>query len=153
MRKIAPLAFTMIATFIAGTAVAATNTTTSVATPTEQMSASPTVPANTQNPQGMSYSDKSNTSPGTNAKMDDSKSMMDKSMMDKNAMTTDPIVEKRNEKRKKAKLAKNTDSSMTRNTDSSMTRKTDSNMMKTTPIDTSTNAAAAKSTTGASGGQ
>ena len=148
MRKIAPLAFTMIATFIAGTAVAATNETTSVVTPTEQMSASPTVPANTQNPQGMSYSDKSNTSPGTNAKMDDSKSMMDK-----NAMTTDPIVEKRNEKRKKAKLAKNTDSSMTRNTDSSMTRKTDSNMMKTTPIDTSTNAAAAKSTTGASGGQ
>jgi hypothetical protein len=33
-------------------------------------SASPTVSANTQNPQGMSYSDKSSSSPGTNAKMD-----------------------------------------------------------------------------------
>jgi len=32
--------------------------------------ASPTVPANTQNPQGMSYSDKSSSAPGTNAKMD-----------------------------------------------------------------------------------
>lgn len=130
MRKIAPLAFTMIATLIAGTAVAATNETTSVVTPTERMSASPTVPANTQNPQGLSYSDKSNTSPGTNAKMDD------KNMMGKNAMsTTDPIVEKRSEKRKKAKVAK----------------ASDPNMMKT-PID-STNGAAAKSTTGASGGQ
>lgn len=32
--------------------------------------ASPTVSANTQNPQGMSYSDRSSSAPGTNAKMD-----------------------------------------------------------------------------------
>ena len=134
MRKLAPLAFSMIATFVAGTSVAATNATTSPVTPTEQMT-SPTVPANTNNPQGLSYSDKSNTSPGTNAKMDD-----------KNAMSgTDPAVETRNEKAraKKAKMAKATDPSM---------MKTDPSMMKTTPID-STNGAAAKSTTGVSGGQ
>jgi hypothetical protein len=35
-------------------------------------SASPTVSANTQNPQGTSYSDKSASAPGTNAKMDTS---------------------------------------------------------------------------------
>jgi hypothetical protein len=32
--------------------------------------ASPTVPSNTQNPQGMSYNDKSSSAPGTNAKID-----------------------------------------------------------------------------------
>lgn len=36
----------------------------------DKATGSPSVQANTANPQGMSYSDKSNTSPGTNAKMD-----------------------------------------------------------------------------------
>ncbi len=40
------------------------------ASSTVSPAASPTVSSNTQNPQGMSYSDKSSSAPGTNAKMD-----------------------------------------------------------------------------------
>jgi pilus assembly protein FimV len=59
MRKLAPLFLTTtIAAFAAGNAFAADPT------------GSPTVPANTQNSANTSYSDKSPSSPGTNARMD-----------------------------------------------------------------------------------
>jgi hypothetical protein len=63
MRKLAPaFIMTSVLALAGGTALA--NTTAST-------TASPTVDPNTNNPQGQSYSDKSGTSPGTNATMDD----------------------------------------------------------------------------------
>lgn len=58
-------------------------------------SGSPTVPANTQNPQGMSYSDKSSSAPGTNAKMDTA------------ASDTSVTTATKAKKAKKKKVAKN----------------------------------------------
>ena len=55
MRRLAPLFLTTSILAFAAAANAAS---------------SPTVPANTQNPAGMSYTDKSSTAKGTNAKMD-----------------------------------------------------------------------------------
>ena len=77
MRRLAPMfALTLISTLVGGTAVAAMGDATDAA-PTVTGGASPTVEANTKNPQGLSYSDKSNASPGTNAKMDDKGLAMD----------------------------------------------------------------------------
>jgi hypothetical protein len=68
MRKLAPaILFASITALAAGTALANTGTTSS----TDKVTGSPTVDTNTNNPQGTSYSDKSNTAPGTNARMDD----------------------------------------------------------------------------------
>ncbi len=62
MRKLAPaFIMTSVLALAGGTAFAATTST----------MASPTVSPNTNNPQNESYSDKSGTSPGTNATMDD----------------------------------------------------------------------------------
>ena len=68
MRKLAPaILFASIATVMAGTAAAAIGD----ATPpsTDKVTGSPTVDTNSSNPQGTSYTDKSSTSPGTNALM------------------------------------------------------------------------------------
>ena len=69
MRKLAPsILFASITALMGTTAFAAAGDT---ALPnTDKVTGSPTVDDNTANPQGMSYSDKSNTSPGTNARMD-----------------------------------------------------------------------------------
>ena len=64
MRKLAPLFVSATLALIAGSAAAATSMSN-----TDKATGSPTVDSNTNNTQGMSYSDKSNTSPGTNAKM------------------------------------------------------------------------------------
>jgi hypothetical protein len=58
MRKLVPIVLSSLVA-MAGTAFAADTT------------GSPTATANTDNPSGQSYSDKSNTSPGTNAIMDE----------------------------------------------------------------------------------
>ena len=88
MRKLAPVFITTsILALVAGNAAAmgdfkknkkdpAANPTpaTLPSNTTDTASPSPTVPSNSQNPQGMSHADKSNTSPGTNAKMDSNSS-------------------------------------------------------------------------------
>jgi uncharacterized protein (DUF2345 family) len=61
MRKLAPMIL-MTSIAFAGAAFAAD---------TDKVTGSPTVSPNTSNPQGTSYSDKSNTAKGTNAPMDD----------------------------------------------------------------------------------
>jgi hypothetical protein len=69
MRNFAPsILFASITALMGGSAFAATD---DIATSdTDTATGSPTVDTNTTDPQGMSYSDKSNTSPGTNARMD-----------------------------------------------------------------------------------
>ena len=70
MRKLAPLfVMTSIVALAGGNALATTMAADKAATTDKQ--GAPTVSPNTSNPQNLSYSDKSNTSPGTNAKMDD----------------------------------------------------------------------------------
>lgn len=65
MRQLAPaILFASITALMGGTALAATGATDSPST--EKI----TIQANTNDTQGLSYSDKSNTSPGTNARMD-----------------------------------------------------------------------------------
>ena len=146
MRKLAPMfVLTTIAALIGGTAVAATGTTNSMSS--TDKNGSPTVDANTNTTQNLSYSDKSNTSPGTNAKMDskmDGKAAITTDAMpqrttqymdeDNKAMTSKAKTEKMH---RKAKLAKAGDSK--------------SMMTRTTPG--STNDAAVNSTTGVSQGQ
>ncbi len=69
MRKLAyTVLFASITALTSATAFAVTGDATSPST--DKVTGSPSVEANTKNPQGMSYTDKSNTSPGTNAKMD-----------------------------------------------------------------------------------
>ena len=68
MRKLAPMFITTaVVAFATGTAFANTNDT---GMTTDKMG-SPTVSKNDKNPQGNSYSDKSNIAKGTNAKIDD----------------------------------------------------------------------------------
>ena len=69
MRNLAPrILFASITALMGATAFAATGEIPSPST--DKVTGSPTVDDNTANPQGMSYSDKSNTSPGTNARID-----------------------------------------------------------------------------------
>lgn len=69
MRKLAPsILFASITALMGTTAFAATGD--SASPSADKVTGSPTVEDNTANPQGMSYSDKSNTSPGTNARID-----------------------------------------------------------------------------------
>ena len=69
MRKLAPsILFASITALMGTTAFAAMGDATSPST--DKVTGSPTVDDNSANPQGMSYSDKSSTSPGTNARID-----------------------------------------------------------------------------------
>ncbi|HXF80274.1 MAG TPA: hypothetical protein VN598_15510 [Usitatibacter sp.] len=124
MRKLAPtILFASITALAAGTALANTGIPS-----TDKVTGSPTVDANTNNPQGTSYSDKSNTSPGTNARMDDT-ARTGVEMDDHTKATT------AKSRKHKAKLAKN----VTPGTNPA-------------PVDSS-NGAAVNSTTGTSTGQ
>ena len=70
MRKLAPMfIMTSLIALAGGNALAGMNDATTTTT-TDKMGA-PTVSSNTKDSQRLSYSDKSNTSPGTNAKMGD----------------------------------------------------------------------------------
>ena len=69
MRKLAPSILFASITALMGTTAFAT-TVDNASTSTDKVTGSPTVDNNTDNQQGMSYGDKSNTSPGTNARMD-----------------------------------------------------------------------------------
>ena len=148
MRKLAPMfVLTTLAALIGSTAGAATGTTMSMSN--TDKNGSPTVDANTTATQNLSYSDKSNTSPGTNAKMDGAKmdgkaAITTKEMPqrtadfmdeDDKAMTAKAKADKM--RKQKAKLAKAGDSKM---------------MMNRTPAG-ATNDSAANSTTGVSQGQ
>ena len=147
MRKSAPLFVltTIAAALIGGTAVAATGTMNSMST--TDKNGSPTVDANTNAAPNLSYSDKSNTSPGTNAKMDskmDGKAAISTKAMpqrtseymdeDNKSMTSKAKADKMH---KKAKLA----------------RAGDSKSMMNPTTNGSTNDAAVNSTTGVSQGQ
>lgn len=66
MRNLAPsILFASLTALVGSTAFATPDSSS-----TDKVTGSPTVEANTTDPQGTSYSDKSNTSPGTNAHMD-----------------------------------------------------------------------------------
>jgi hypothetical protein len=67
MRKLAPTILAASIAALAGGAFANTGTMST----TDKVTGSPTVDTNTNNPQGMAYTDKSTTSPGTNAKIDE----------------------------------------------------------------------------------
>ena len=137
MRKLAPMfVMTSIVALVSGNALATMGDKATTPSTTDSSMASPTVKANTNTTQNLSYSDKSNTSPGTNAVMDDkSKPMM--------AATTDDDknLAKTKKRVKKAKVAARSDTMM--HGDGSMS----------TMPGNSTNAAAANSTTGKSLGQ
>jgi hypothetical protein len=127
MRKLAPtILFASITALAGGTALANTAVTSST---TDKVTGSPTVDVNTNNPQGMSYTDKSTTSPGTNARIDDTQAQSGMPVAD----NTKPMTAKA--RKHKAKMAKNTTPST-----------------NTAPID-STNGAADNSTTGSSAGR
>lgn len=135
MRKFAPaLLLSSITAVVCGSVLAATGATHSMSP--DKATGSPSVEANTDNPQALSYGDKSNTSPGTNAKMD---GKTDAAMRDKAAMAT--AMEERDEtladkiRKHRAKHARTGDAALSKNT----------------PTDT-TNGAAAKSLTGTSPG-
>ena len=149
MRKLAPMfVFTTIAALVGGTALAATGTTTSMSA--TDKSGAPTVDANTSNPQGMSYSDKSNTSPGTNARMDGKAAVNANRMPQHRAgMAMDEDDKSMTEQMTTAEKAK---AGKTRMKKAKVARAGDSTMMNRTPID-STNGAAVNSTNGSSAGQ
>lgn len=145
MRKLAPMfVMTSIVALAGGTAFANMNDT---GTP-DNKTGSPTVSKNTQNPQGLSYSDKSNTAKGTNARIDSNSSVAasstaggavaavddDKTLLTNDRRNDDTTANKKITKKKHKKVA--------------------SNGMKTSinpPVD-ATHAAAVNSTTGVSGG-
>jgi hypothetical protein len=137
MRKLAP-AFIMTSVLALAGGSALANTT--------SKAASPTVAPNTQNPQGMSYSDKGSTEPGTNAIMDDkSKPAV--------AATTDDDKNLKQTKKTKKKLAMRTDKTTK---SSEPTVKSDTSVSTPAPAGTPTNntrSTDANSTTGISTGQ
>jgi hypothetical protein len=137
MRKLAPLVlFASLAALVGGTTFAATGPTNSGSP--DKATGSPSVQANTNNPAGMSYSDKSSTSPGTNAKMDDTTAVTPGHMdgagiaMDEDGKITTGKKTAEPVRKHKAKLAK-------------------SDLTKRAPAD-STNGAAANSTSGTPAG-
>ena len=138
MRKLAP-AFIMTSVLaVAGsTAFAATNST----------MASPTVSPNTNNPQNESYSDKSGTSPGTNATMDDkSRPTMGSTTDD------DKNLQRTMKKTTKKKVAMHSDRMMK----SEPAVKSETSVSTTAPASTpisNTGATSANSTTGISTGK
>ncbi|MEP7069886.1 MAG: hypothetical protein ABI789_11615 [Usitatibacter sp.] len=164
MRKLAPLfVMTSIVALAGGNALATTMAVDKTAT-TDKMGA-PTVSPNTSNPQNLSYSDKSNTSPGTNAKMDGKPmgAMGDKpmgTMSDKTsnlggsyAMDEDNKDGTSKMTKKKAKRTKMAHATKRMDVDGTMsTTPTANPASKNLPTST-TNGAAVNSTTGRSGGQ
>ncbi|MGZ5035831.1 MAG: hypothetical protein ACXWGT_03380 [Usitatibacter sp.] len=141
MRKLAPLfALTTIAAFMAGPAAAMGDTSKSsdAARTTDNVTGSPTVDANTANPQGTSYSDKSNASSGTNSRMGDSARM-------KTPYAGTGVMDDDKTLSGKAKAER------MRRHRATVATVGDSTAMDRTAIETS-NGAAANSTTGTSGG-
>jgi len=130
MRKLAPsILFASITALMGTTAFAATGDSTSPST--DKVTGSPTVDDNSANPQGMSYSDRSNTSPGTNAHMDNTTS--ERTGIAMNDHDKEMAAKAR---KHKAKMAKDRDLDTT----------------DRLPLD-STNGAAVNSTTGTSPGR
>ena len=143
MRKLAPMfVMTSLVALVGGNAVAAMNDKTTTTTGTTMTS--PTVSPNTNNPQNLSYSDKSNTSPGTNAVMDDKS----KPMAAADTTDDDKNLQRTKKKMKKAKIAAHTDATV--KSDAAMT--SGSVTSSNSPTRT-TDGAAANSTTGRSAGQ
>ena len=158
MRKLAPVFISTVVAFAAGNVLAND----SMAT---DKTGSPTVSANKTGASNLSYSDKSNTSPGTNAKMDKSGAPADKSTTaEASKATTTQVAGAHDEdnkdldkqasdkplktkKVKKSKVAHNT----TKNVDkpSTMAPTDTSN----TPPLSATKGEAVSSTTGKSAGQ
>ena len=127
MRNLAPTILFASIALAAGAALANTGTTSS----TDKVTGSPTVDTNTNNPQGTSYSDKSTTSPGTNARMDDEA---------RTGVAVDSHDKTMSTHRKHNKVAKNS------------LPTTNNAPIDSKPID-STNGAADNSTTGSSAGR
>ena len=150
MRKLAPMfVLTTIAALIGGTAVAATGTPNSMST--TDKNGSPTVDANTNATQNLSYSDKSNTSPGTNAKMD---SKMDSKMDGKAAISTQAMPQRTSEymdEDNKSMTSKAKADKMHKK--AKLARAGDSKPMMNHTTNGSTNDAAVNSTTGTSPGK
>lgn len=134
MRKLIPVfIITSIVAFAGGNAVAAMGDST---TSTDRATGSPTVDANTNDSQGLSYGDKSNISPGTNAKMNHNPAgtaAYSSPDVSGNAAMNDANTKK---KHRKAKVAADTDTSLSTN-----------------PPTGGTNASAVNSVTGTSGGK
>ncbi len=133
MRKLAPMfVMTSIVALAAGNALANNTKSTSY----NSTVSSPTVDNNTRSPQGLSYSDKSNTSPGTNAIMDGKSKPM--------TTAQDQALQKTKKKthKAKAKLASR----------SGTTDHKDTSMAANPPVNT-TGADAANSVTGKSLGK
>ncbi len=138
MRKLAPMVLiSSIAALVCGTTFATTGATNS--TSPDKATGSPSVEANVSNPQGLSYGDKSNTSPGTNARMDD-----------KSAVTAGQMPAAR-----VGSAMDNEDKPMTERMHKHKAKKAkdgDPNTVNSIPIDSS-NGAAVNSSTGTSPGR
>ena len=147
MRKLAPMfVMTSIVALVGGNAAANMNDKTTTTTSATTGTASPTVSPNTGNPNSLSYSDKSNTSPGTNAVMDDKMKPMASTDEDK-------ALSKTKKKTKKAKLAVRSDTAVKSDAMKADASVSASPMTSTNPPTKTTDAAAANSSTGRSTGQ
>lgn len=133
MRKLVPLFVLTSMVALSGGAIAANSMTTGT---TDAVTGSPTVTPNTSNPQGLSYSDKSNTSTGTNAAMDDKTKSM-------STMDNDKKVAKK--RVKKVVTARRTDAPASAYSSSG------TNSLKTPTPAGGTNASTDNSTTGKTG--
>ena len=162
MRKLAPLFVMTSIVALAGNALA---TPMADKTATTDKLGAPTVSANTSNPQNLSYSDKSGTSPGTNAKMDDKPmgamgdkpmgTMSDKSSNLGGSYATDETNNdgKSTMAKKKAKKTKMASTTKRMDVDGTMSTTPTANPASANPPISTTNGAAVNSTTGRSGGQ
>jgi hypothetical protein len=148
MRKLAPMFVLTTIALACGTAFAATGATNSTST-TDKLGA-PTVDANTSNGQNLSYSDKSNTSTGTNARMDGKAAVTANQMPQHSAAMG--MDEDDTSMTSKKTLAEKKKAEKMRMKKANVARAGDSTMVNRTPIDSS-NGAAANSTTGSSAGQ
>lgn len=112
MRKLAPVfVMTSIVALVGGNALATMSDKT---TTTSTVTGSPTVSANTKSPQDLSYSDKSNTSPGTNAVMEGKSkdAMLTPKTSTMATMDDEKQMMKAKKKVKKAKVAANSDTTL-----------------------------------------
>ena len=151
--RLAPLFISATLALAVGNAIAADTT------------GSPTVSPNTTNPQGMSYSDKSSTSPGTNAKMEQPMGSMADKPVAKSANSTEANLGGSYAKTevnkdgtdtkivKKTKKSKTKVASSTKNSDTPISAAPTANPVAVDPKTKATDAAAANSTTGRSTGQ
>ena len=164
MRKLAPIFISSIVALAAGNVYA--NSAAKNATGTDA-TGSPTVSANTQNPDKTSFGDKSNTSPGTNAKMNDKAvSGQSSSVSDPNwaanedkkehadqAVTDTSKPVKKAKKQKVAKAKKHDDTTLMKRDDTMANTQPAPTVDASSPPIAATNGAAANSTTGKSPGQ